>query len=48
MPLRSRMRPLGTGQRPHTIAVIGALGGAVAILVFLILAPGWRRRTPRE
>jgi HlyD family secretion protein len=40
MPLRSRMRPLGTGQRPHTIAVIGALAGAAAILAFLILGSG--------
>lgn len=40
MPLLSRMGPPGTGQRPHTIAVIGALAGAVAILVFLILGSG--------
>jgi HlyD family secretion protein len=34
------MGPPGTGQHPHTIAVIGALAGAVAILVFLILGSG--------
>jgi hypothetical protein len=45
MPLLSRMGPPGTGHRLHTIAVIGALVGAVAILVFLIL--GSRVAPPR-
>jgi HlyD family secretion protein len=34
------MGPPGTGHRLHTIAVIGALAGAVAILGFLILGSG--------
>jgi HlyD family secretion protein len=38
--LLSRMGPPGAGQHPHTIAVIGALAGSVAILVFLILGSG--------
>ena len=37
MPLLSRMRAPGSGQHPHTIAVIGALAGVGAILIFLIL-----------
>jgi len=40
MPSLHRMGPPGTGHRLHTIAVIGALTGAVAILVFLILGSG--------
>src|SRR5438128_4341837 len=40
MPLLSRMGPAAAGQHPHTIAVIGALAGVVAILVFLILGSG--------
>jgi HlyD family secretion protein len=39
------MGPPGTGHPLHTIAVIGALVGAVAILVFLIL--GSRVAPPR-
>ena len=40
MPLLSRLGPPGSGHHPHTIAVIGALAGVVAILIFLLVGSG--------
>jgi multidrug efflux pump subunit AcrA (membrane-fusion protein) len=40
MLLNTSTGPLGPSQRPHTIAVVGALAGAVPILAFLILGSG--------
>jgi HlyD family secretion protein len=40
VPLLSRLGPAGPDHRPHTIAVVGALAGVVAILVFLLVGSG--------